>query len=73
MKKQEINEDCKDCNHLDVHTKLAGQKDNTPLCGFALGLAHWSDAKNWIFAKDDSCPFKGLTQYEAEVLYFNKG
>ena len=64
---EEINEICKDCNHLDTITEMEGV---SPLCGFALSLAHWQDAKRWPRNDFKSCPIKGLTRIEANKYYF---
>jgi hypothetical protein len=66
---QKINEVCKDCNHLDVNNEIDGI---CPTCSFCWCLGHWQDAKRWPYIKSDVCQFKGLTQYEAEMLYFNR-
>ena len=67
MKK--INENCKDCNHLDIHTEIEGVKN---LCGFALSIGHWQDAKRWPRGEGD-CPLKGLIAKEANKYYFGDG
>ena len=64
---KEVSEICKDCNHLDTHTNI---DDVSPVCGFHLGLAHWEDAKRVPYCDGDVCRYKGLTDYEANVLYF---
>ena len=63
----EINPNCKDCNHLDKNAEIEGVKQ---LCGFALSLAHWQDAKRWPRDKQKTCPIKNLTQKEANEYYF---
>ncbi len=66
--KNKINENCKDCNHLETIEEIEGV---SPLCGFALSLAHWQDSKNWPRDGFKSCPIKGLDYKEANDYYFN--
>ncbi len=68
-KKKKLNEFCKDCPHLDKHTNIEGV---SPLCGVALGLAHWQDAKNWPYIEDDNCEYKSLSDYESQKLYLGR-
>jgi len=67
FKMKEINEICKDCNHLE---KIEAIEGISPLCGFALSLAHWQDAKKWPRNDFKSCPIKDLNYKEANDYYF---
>jgi len=57
----EINEACKDCSQFQEGMWV---DDVEGLCGFAVGLGHSQDAKNWCRDRISPCIHKGKTQKE---------
>lgn len=66
----EINEICKTCPHFEKETNIEGSKG---VCGEALSLAHWQDAKNWVRDGDTKCEWKDMTHKECMDSYWGRG